>query len=115
MSEVKTEHTSARSARENFFPEQEHHQDYEYWGYDENSSQDYDQENNPLAVETVEAVTRTDINTCNIEGDLFERVGTAWSCGICKKIISSRKRLIDHLVDTHQMSESKVQFMISKR
>ena len=112
VTEIKTEHTNAVTTTEDTYPEQDQQQNYGYWDYDNDNSQENDQENNPLAMDVS---GRTDINTCSIEGDLFERVGTAWSCGICKKIISSRKRLIDHLVETHQMSESKVQFMISRR
>lgn len=52
-----------------------------------------------------------DSNTVTIDTQIIERFSSAWKCGICKKVCSTKKSTITHLIDVHQMSKSKVENM----
>jgi len=53
-------------------------------------------------------------NTVTIGTEIFEKYSNAWRCGICKKMCSTKKSTMAHLIDAHQMSKNKVE-MISKQ
>ena len=52
-----------------------------------------------------------DSHTVTIDTQIIERFSSAWKCGICKKVCSTKKSTITHLIDVHQMSKSKVENM----
>ena len=53
----------------------------------------------------------SDSHTVTIDTQIIERFSSAWKCGICKKVCSTKKSTITHLIDVHQMSKSKVENM----
>ena len=52
--------------------------------------------------------------TVTIGTEIFEKYSNAWRCGICKKMCSTKKSTMAHLIEAHQMSKSKVE-LISKQ
>ena len=44
-------------------------------------------------------------NTVKIGTELIQRFSSAWRCGICEKICSTRKSTIEHLKDVHKISK----------
>ena len=56
----------------------------------------------------------SDQNTVTIGTEIFEKYSNAWRCGICKKMCSTKKSTMAHLVEAHQMSKNKVE-MIAKQ
>ena len=52
--------------------------------------------------------------TVTIGTEIFEKYSNAWRCGICKKMCSTKKSTMAHLIEAHQMSKNKVE-LISKQ
>lgn len=77
----------------------------EYCDYDEQYQEDQENNQSNSLNLTSEAI---------IEGVIIERFASAWKCGICKKLLSSKARTIDHIVDLHKISKQKVQVLVSK-
>jgi len=44
-------------------------------------------------------------STVKIKTPLIQRFSTAWKCGICSKVISTRKRTMSHLTEVHKISK----------
>ena len=44
-------------------------------------------------------------STVKIQTPLVQRFSTAWKCGICNKVISTRKRTLSHLTEVHKISK----------
>ena len=49
--------------------------------------------------------------TVTIGTEIFEKYSNAWRCGICKKMCSTKKSTMAHLIEAHQMSKAKVEIM----
>jgi len=47
-------------------------------------------------------------NTCLIDIPLIERFATVWKCGICKKICSTKKMTVAHLVEKHKITKEQI-------
>ena len=54
----------------------------------------------------------SDQNTVTIGTEIFEKYSNAWRCGICKKMCSTKKSTMTHLVEAHQMSKNKVEMRL---
>ena len=56
----------------------------------------------------------SDQNTVTIGTEIFEKYSNAWRCGICKKMCSTKKSTMAHLVEAHQMSKNKVVLLLNQ-
>ena len=92
---------------------------YDYYdGYQEGYQDDYipadSQNNSDQYGMSLGPKDLLEPKTLTIGTEIFEKYSNAWRCGICKKMCSTKKSTMTHLIEAHKMSKNKVE-LISKQ